>query len=211
MAKTRFILVRHGESEGNKAERFLGHTDLELTELGHRQAECTAEYLKDTEIDIMYASDLKRAWQTAEHIADKHGLSIIADAQFREVYAGEWEGMRYCDINAKYPELFKFWRESLGRAYCVGGESVRDVHARVQAELFRLAPMYEGMTVCIATHATPIRALRTAALELDFDDAKPVGPANASVTVIDVENGKMTLVTDGYSEHLKGITTVPNV
>ncbi len=211
MGKTRFILVRHGESEGNYKEIFLGHTDLDLTELGHRQAEGTAEYLKNTEIDTIYASDLKRAWQTAEHIAEKHDLSIIADSQFREVYAGTWEGMKYSDINAQYPQEFKAWRNSLGKAFCVGGETVREVLARVHAELLRLAPIYEGKTVCIATHATPIRVLRSVALGLELDNAKPVGPGNASVTVIDVENGEMTLITDGYDEHLKGIGTLPHI
>ncbi len=207
----RFILIRHGESEGNHQERFLGHTDLDLTEKGHMQAECTANYLKDTHIDAIYASDLKRAWSTAEHIADKHDLSIIADSEFREVYAGEWEGMKYVDINEKYPELFKLWRTCLGKAYCVDGESVRDVYARVLKELLRLADMYEGQTVCIATHATPVRALRTAALKLDLDEARPVGPSNASVTIIDVKNGELTLVADGYDEHLRDIFSMPDV
>ncbi len=211
MERCRFLLVRHGESEGNYKQMFLGHTDLDLTELGHRQAEATAELLKDVQIDALYSSDLKRAWQTAEHIAEKHCLSIIADTQLREVYAGEWEGMKYSDINEKYPQEFKYWRTDLGKALCIGGETVKDVFKRVQAELLRLAPMYEGKTVCVATHATPIRVLRTAALGLDFDNTPPVGPANASVTVIDVLDGKMKLLADGYEEHLVGITTLPNV
>ncbi len=211
MQGCRFLLIRHGESEGNYKQMFLGHTDLELTELGHRQAEATAELLKAVQIDAIYSSDLKRAWQTAEHIAEKHSLSIIADTQFREVYAGEWEGMPYSEINAKYPTEFKYWRSDLGKSFCVGGESAKNVFARVKAELLRLAPMYEGKIVCVATHATPIRTLRTAALGLELDNAMPVGPANASVTVIDIKDGNLTLLSDGYDEHLSGITTMPNV
>ncbi len=211
MERCRFILIRHGESEGNHKQMFLGHTDLDLTELGHRQAQATAELLKDIQIDAIYASDLKRAWQTAEHIAEKHGLSIIADTQLREVYAGLWEGMPYAEINSRYPKEFKYWRTDLGKAFCVGGESVKDVYVRVKAEILRLSEMYEGKTVCVATHATPVRVLRTDALELELDNAKPVGPANASVTVIDVKDGKLTLLSDGYDEHLSGITTMPNV
>ena len=82
MAKCRIIFVRHGQSEGNLVRSFLGHTDLPLTELGHKQAEATAEYLKDTDIDIIYASDLKRAWQTAEHIAEKKELEERLDKVF---------------------------------------------------------------------------------------------------------------------------------
>ncbi len=211
MGKCRFLLIRHGESEGNHMEMFLGHTDLDLTELGHRQAECTAEYLKDTPIDVVYSSDLRRAWQTAEHIAARHGLSIIADTHFREAYAGVWEGMKYSEINEKYPHEFEMWRTALGKAYCVGGESVPQVLERVQAEIMRLAELNDGKLVCVATHATPVRVMRSAALGLDLENAKPVGPANASVTVIDVEDGKMTLISDGYDEHLKGLSTLPEI
>ena len=104
MAKCRIIFVRHGQSEGNLVRSFLGHTDLPLTELGHKQAEATAEYLKDTDIDIIYASDLKRAWQTAEHIAEKKELSIIADPTLREIFAGEWENQLFVELPEKFPD-----------------------------------------------------------------------------------------------------------
>ena len=210
MQNTRFLFVRHGESEGNLNNIFLGHTDLDLTELGHSQAELTARYLAEADIDVLYSSDLKRAWQTAEHIAAKKDMSIIADSMFREIYAGVWEGMRYVDIERCYTKEFDIWRNNLGLAVCTKGESVKEVYKRVRAEIFRLAEMYEGMTVCVATHATPIRVLRADALGLDMDNVKASGPANASVTVIDVCDGKLKMVEDGACEHLKGVVTLPN-
>ena len=209
MKKCRFLFVRHGESEGNLNNIFLGHTDLELTPLGHRQASLTARYLDSMPIDAIYSSDLKRAWQTAEHIADRRGLSIIADTAFREIYAGKWEGMKYDEISEMYPEDFRKWRNELGFAVCTGGESVKEVLERVEAEVFRLADMYDGMTVCIATHATPIRVMRAVSLGLGLAGVSSKGPANASVTVIDMCGGKPEMVTDGYSGHLCGMITIP--
>ena len=63
--KTKIILVRHGQSQGNAIRVLLGHTDLDLTELGFRQAACTAEALRHERIDVIYSSDLKRAMSTA--------------------------------------------------------------------------------------------------------------------------------------------------
>ncbi|MBO7148903.1 MAG: histidine phosphatase family protein [Clostridia bacterium] len=74
---TRIIFVRHGESMGNINDLFYGHTDGDLTELGRRQAESAANYLKDVHIDIAYASDLKRAFETGEIIAREHSLEVI--------------------------------------------------------------------------------------------------------------------------------------
>ena len=208
MSKCRFILVRHGQSEGNLVRSFLGHTDLDITELGHKQAECTAEYLKDEKIDVIYSSDLKRAWNTAEHIAAKKNLSIIADSELREIFAGEWENRLFCDLETEFTEDFKIWREDIGNARPTGGESVKELSDRIIGELIRIAGMYDGETVCIATHATPIRMAGVKAMGLSVESAKNVNWApNASVTVIDVENGDFKLIKYGYNEHMGELST----
>lgn len=210
MGKCRFILVRHGQSEGNLRDEFLGHTDLPLTELGHKQAECTATYLEGYDIDVLYASDLKRAYMTAEHIAEHKQLSIIADTQFREVYAGKWEGLAFATIYEKYRADFDVWLHDMGKARCTDGESVAELYKRVTAEVERLAKLNEGQTVCVATHATPIKCVRLKALGYSVENAKEIGwTSNASVTIVDVdaESGEFTMVTDGYDEHLADLRT----
>ena len=209
MSKCRLILVRHGQSEGNLVRSFLGHTDLDITELGHKQAECTAEYLKDVKIDAIYSSDLKRAWNTAEHIAKKKDLSIIADTELREIFAGEWENRLFDDLVTEFEEDFRIWREDIGNAIPTGGESVRELSERVCAELLRIAAMYDGETVCIASHATPIRMASVKAMGLSVEDAKNVPWApNASVTFIDVIDGELKLIEYGHNDHMGELTTV---
>ena len=208
MAECKFIIERHGQSEGNLVRAFLGHTDLPLSELGHRQAAKTAEFLKDENIDVMLSSDLKRAYQTAEPLARLKGMEIIPDKGLREIYAGKWENMLFDDIQATYPEEFGVWRNDIGNAVCTGGEAVRDLDSRIYKEICRLGETYAGKTVFIATHATPIRMLRIRALGLPIEDAKdhPWAP-NASVTVIGYENGKFRLIRDTVSEHLDDLIT----
>ena len=208
MAKCRIIFVRHGQSEGNLVRSFLGHTDLPLTELGHRQAEATARYLDGTDIDIMYASDLKRAWQTAEHIAERKELSIIANPTLREIYAGEWENEMFEELPKKFSKDFSVWLNDIGNARCTGGESFVELYNRIIAEVIRISEINDGLTVCIATHATPIRCVRLKAHGYGFDKAKDIGwTSNASVTVVDVENGEFTLVNEHQYEHLGDLAT----
>ena len=82
---TRFIFVRHGQSIGNLTGRFLGQYDGALTDLGRRQAERAAEFLRDERIDEAFASDLSRAYETGKIIAEPHGIIPVPDKALREI------------------------------------------------------------------------------------------------------------------------------
>ncbi len=186
MEKTRMIFVRHGESEGNKVRAFLGHSDAPLSEKGHLQAEKTAEYLKNEKIDVFYASDLKRAYQTGCHIAGRHGSAPIPDEKLREVFAGEWEWRKFDDLMVEYPESFGIWRENVGCAQPDGGEAVSHLYERIINRVWEIAKENMGKTVLIASHATPIRALKTYWEGLSAKDMKLFPWAsNASVSICD--------------------------
>lgn len=203
---TRIILVRHGESLGNVKSIFLGQTDWDLTERGYQQAELTADYLENYDIDVCYASSLKRAYNTAKVIAERHSLEIIESKPFREIYAGKWEAMLFDDINEKYAKDYAVWKTDIGNARCTDGESVKELQERVVAEYNRLAEVHQGKTVLIGTHATPIRLLKCRLLGRQIDYAKNISwTPNASVTVIDADSGKILI--DGYAEHLGGLCT----
>ena len=89
---TRVFLVRHGETEWNAQRRIQGHTDTALSARGVAQAECVAGRLADEPVAAVYSSDLRRAFQTAEAIASRHGLRVVPEVGLREVSFGEWEG-----------------------------------------------------------------------------------------------------------------------
>ena len=200
---TRLIFIRHGESLGNAQRRFLGHTDWDLTERGYHQAQKTAEYLKNTHIDVVYSSDLMRAYNTVLPIAKARGIEIIKDEAFREISAGKWEGLGYDEIEQVYPEAHKTWVCDIGNAVCTGGESVLELQTRVRAEIERVARENEGKTVCIGTHATPLRAMICFWRGLPIGETKNVDwVTNASVTVVDYEDGRATLVSVGEASHL---------
>lgn len=206
---TEIILIRHGESMGNRKKVFLGHTDWDLTEKGYKQAELTAKYIDKYNIDVIYASDLKRAYNTAAAVAKRRGMEIIKTKEFREIYAGEWEGREYKDINENYPKDRYIWDNDIGNARCTGGESVRELQERVVREFNRIANLHKGKTVLIGTHATPIRVLKCFLLGKDIKYTKEIPwSVNASVTVVDAESKRIIL--DGYSEHLGELLVEPS-
>ncbi len=203
---TRLIFIRHGESLGNAQRRFLGHTDWDLSEKGYLQAQRTAEYLDGAQIDVIYSSDLMRAYNTVVPVAQRRGMNIIKDEGLREIWAGKWEGMEFDEIQKAYPEGHKTWMEDLGNAVCADGESVRELQARVKATIERIAAENDGKTVCIGTHATPIRTMLCVWQGLPISEAKNINwVTNASVTIVDYDADGAHLVTAGYADHLSDI------
>jgi len=164
--KTRFIMIRHGFSVANDMRRFAGNFDVDLTETGKKQAKLCAEALKKEKIDAIYSSDLKRAYDTAVPISEALGIEIIKCPELREISAGEWEGKLFDELCEEYPEAYSTWRNDIGNAVCTGGESVKQLSARILSALCDIAKENDGKTVCITTHATPIRAVCTAAAGL---------------------------------------------
>ena len=206
--KTTFIMIRHGFSVANNEKRFAGHSDFPLTELGQLQAKRCAEALKHEKIDAVYSSDLKRAYQTAEPIARSHGLKVIPHKGLREIFAGEWEGKTFDQIDRDYAEDYSVWKNDIGKAKCTGGERVSELSGRVLAALTEIAESNCGKTVCIATHATPIRAVCTAAAGYPAEDmGKIPWTANASISIFEYENGKFCAVCISKTEHLGELCT----
>ena len=208
---TKFLFVRHGESDGNRYRLFTGQGDLPLTELGHRQAEAAADYIVKTygnTIDAAYASDLSRAWDTGKAAADRLGLTMIPDRGLREINSGALEGVSFADLPVRFKEDFALWMQDIGRSRCTGGESVAELSERVYAAVVRIAEENPGKTVLIATHATPIRTLqcRFAGVGLEEMQQIPCVP-NASLTEAVYEDGIWTDVKIGETCYLTGITT----
>lgn len=156
---TKLIFIRHGESMGNEQRRFYGQFDGALTDKGREQARMTADFLKDVHIDIAYASDLCRAFETGKIIAEPHGLQVIPEPSLREICAGEWEDLPFSDLLERYKEDFDVWMNDTVNSRPTGGESVREMAARIDAAVWKIAEENDGKTVLIATHATPIRSL----------------------------------------------------
>lgn len=189
--ETRLIFVRHGQSLGNLNHLFLGHTDMDLSELGYRQAEIACQYIFDHyEVAHVYASDLLRAYHTVEPLAKKLGLPLTARKELREIYAGDWEGMAFDDISADFPADFDIWCQRIGKATCTNGESVAHLRERILLEAAYLAKLHPGKTICMGSHATPIRMLGSFWKGMTLENVHELPfPTNASISVAIYRSG----------------------
>jgi len=214
---TTLIIVRHGQSEANLDNLFTGQSDIPLTELGHWQAERSAEYLDRYSIDHIYSSDLVRARQTAEHTAARQNKSIKLDPAFREIYSGEWEGRHYEELPVMFPESFAVWKNGISRAHPDGGESVVELSNRVWEGVKRVLEQHRGECVAIFTHATPVRTLAWRWFGYDIENETPERLAeadaipfcaNASISIVEYDDDKkVNVVAYSYHDHLEGILT----
>ena len=145
---TELLLVRHGETDWNAAGRLQGHTDRPLSDYGRGQARRLAEELAGEELDAIYASDLARACETAEIVAERIHLPVVLDPELREKDWGNWEGLTST--------------ERLG--VDLVGESTESHQKRMLAALGRIAAENPDGRVLVVTHGGSMRRVQTEAL-----------------------------------------------
>ena len=206
---TRIFMIRHGQSIANFIGKFAGHSDFDLTDLGHHQASLAADYLFEREkIDKIYASDLLRAYNTAVAFSKVYGLDITPSDQLREIYAGKWEGLSFDEIAEKFPRDFGDWMNDFSNARCTEGESVAEIYERVVKYVCQIAEENDGKCILIATHATVVRAFNCFAMGYDADRMADVSfCGNAALNYFIYENGKATIEKSNINEYLGDLAT----
>ena len=209
-AVTKIYLIRHGESVGNLHRICLGHTDLDLTDLGLKQAEKTAEALKEVKFDAIYSSDLQRAVHTAEPHAAMRGLKVNTSDAFRELYFGEWEHASVLMLKEEHAEEFMIgWRQNFGTFTAPKGESVVAMAKRMREGLEKIGREHIGATVLVASHAAAIRALWGEIAGYrpeEWAEAHPF-PTNASYSIAEFDGNALRPVSYSNDSHLGELVT----
>jgi broad specificity phosphatase PhoE len=153
---TRLLIWRHGRTAWNAEGRFQGQTDVDLDDLGRRQALAAARVLAGTRPGAIITSDLRRAADTAAALAELTGLSVLPDARLRERHFGRWQGMSGTEVAATFPVEYAAWRRGDPSPGC-GIEHVDDAAKRVAAGVADAVARAEGGTVVVATHGGSAR------------------------------------------------------
>lgn len=200
---TRIILVRHGQTVWNLEMKYQGHTDIALTDKGLEQASLVAKRLAAEKVAAVYASDLSRAYMTAEKIAASFTLPVIAMPELREISFGEWEGLTYTNINQGWPEVMANLFANPDSVQIPGGETFRELKARAANAIKKIVLNHPGETVVVVSHGGTIRTLICDALDINLNYVWNIKQDNTAVNIIEYYDNRtmVTLVNDTC--HLK--------
>ncbi|MFM2058659.1 MAG: hypothetical protein RLY71_3044 [Pseudomonadota bacterium] len=208
---TDLILIRHGETDWNRAHRFQGQLDVPLNALGLTQAERLAERLADTPIDLLVCSDLQRARSTAAPLAQRRGLAALPDSAWREQAFGVLEGLTVPTIRAEHPELWAQWIRHVADYALPGGESTRQFHTRALAALHALAAAHPGRQIVVVTHGGVLDMVWRSLHGLSLDGARACAIPNAGINRVRRHgDGRLDLLSWADDGHLAGLPTQPS-
>ncbi len=168
--ETRIHIVRHGETPWNSQMRWQGHTDIELSERGHLQAQKLLANWKHP-LQAVYSSDLQRAAQTAQYIAEAQGLEIKKVPELREIYFGGWEGKTTAELKAQWGDKIELFFESPDRCHPPEGETFPQLYERSVAAYKKIVQEHQGQEIAIFAHGGTIRMLLCYILDLPVSHA----------------------------------------
>jgi broad specificity phosphatase PhoE len=171
---TELLLVRHGETDWNRDNRFQGHADPPLNGVGREQAHALAELLADEPFTAVYTSPLRRAAETAAIVAASHGLEPVPVDALREVDVGAWQGLTRDEVEQRFPEQFARWREH-GPGW-EDGERYEEMGNRVVTALLDITGQHDGERILGVTHGGPIRAALAFSDGVSHAEARAAGP-----------------------------------
>ena len=200
----RLILIRHGETDSNKAGLALGRKDVELNETGRWQAQRVADALQGQPIDAVYSSPLLRALDTARAVAERHDLPVQVDEGLIEMEIGEMEGLTFQQVRERYPQFLQLWLGgSAAYQSMPGGERLLDVQERAWQALERIGGEKAQETVVVVTHNFVLLTILCRVLGLELADFRRLRYGVAAVSVLQVQDERMTVLSLNDTCHLE--------
>jgi len=208
---TTVYFIRHGESMGNINGVCCGWHDIELSEKGVLQAQCTADILKDVRFDKIYSSDLIRACNTALPIAKSHGLEIIKDSGLREIFVGDWENKSWEYINTHDREAYELWKFKPHLMKAPNGESMVEVNDRIVTAVDNIVAQNPDSTICIASHCCVLKNLICYYIGRDLSQLNEIYICNASYSIVEFdEKRQASIVSLNNVSHLENLGYIQN-
>ena len=202
MDATRIIAIRHGETAWNVDTRIQGHLDIPLNDTGRWQARRVGAALAGEQLSAIYASDLDRAHQTAQAVAERAGLPVVADAGLRERAFGTFEGKTFAEIEADWPDQALRWRKRDPAFEPAGGESLLRFRERIVGTLSRLAARHAGGQIVLVGHGGVMDVLYRAATGQELQAPRTWALGNAAINRLLWTPETLTLVGWADTTHL---------
>lgn len=182
---TKLYVVRHGETDWNIENRTQGaKNDLPLNDKGKAQAAALAQRFKNIEVDYIYSSDLKRAYQTAYEISIVKNVKINTDSRLREMNFGIWEGLTSKDIAEKYGSIFEVWRSNPKECSIPDGETLLMLQERVLKSIDEIINNHKGKNIVIVSHGITCKVLILSVLGMDLSYENRLRMDNTGLSIL---------------------------
>lgn len=200
----KIFLVRHGQTAWNRANAYIGSTDLPITSNGREEAALVANRLEEQDIAAIYASSLLRARQTAEVIAERFNLPIRTVHELREVNYGEWEGIPESEVGDRYPDIFPRWRANPMDVRIPAGETFAELRDRAFPAFMGIVESHRDENIAIAAHKSTNRVILCCVLEMDVSRYRQIGQVNSAINVLNLrEDGRLIVEQINDTCHLR--------
>ena len=202
---TELLLIRHGETDWNRQQRFQGQIDVPLNATGHAQAARLAERLASERPDAFYTSDLRRARETAAPLARAWDHEPVALTSLREQHFGILEGLDVPTIQARHPELWRLWLVQHEDFAAPGGESTRQFHTRVWQAVQALAVAATGQRLAVVTHGGVLDMLWRSAHTLPLTGLRECAIPNTGINRLRWTGGALEVDVWADDAHLSDV------
>jgi broad specificity phosphatase PhoE len=200
MAK--LILARHGETVWNVEKIYRGRADVNLDEVGIKQAELLGKYLSNWKLEAIYSSPLKRALDTANIVARYQKIGVHVAEGFIDFDYGEWQSLPEEEAKRLYPTLHNEWHNNPHKVKMPGGESLEDVRKRAVAIVNDVLPKYQG-SILLVSHRVVNKVLICSLLGLDNSHFWNINLDVGGITIFNYVDGRFVLTRHNDTSHLK--------
>jgi broad specificity phosphatase PhoE len=196
-------LVRHGQTAASRENRFSGHIDPPLTDVGRAMADAIAAAYGGLSWAAVYTSPLLRCRQTAAPLCERARVEPIVEDGLKEIGYGEWEGLQQDEVRTRFPDAFAYWVHDVASRGTPGGETAFQVAARAMSAVERIRARHTDGNVLIVSHKATLRIVVCALLGMDVREfrqriAQPV----AAISTFEIGPKGTMLVRLGDVSHL---------
>lgn len=194
----KLYLVRHGESEWNKFKKIQGQKDVRLTDKGRKQADKIANRLLHEDIDLIYSSDLSRAYETATIIGNKLNKDVFSLKDFREIKFGPWEGINIDEIDKNSKEEHLIWLKEPHKFKMEGAETLIELQNRAMRSINDILKSNPGKNILIVSHSATLKTIILSLLDMDIKYYSKMSLSNVSLSIVEFRdyNNVLRLLND---------------
>jgi broad specificity phosphatase PhoE len=200
---TTILLVRHGQTDSNISNFYMGRSSEDLNKAGYNQASRLSSRLSSLPVHSVYTSPLRRAHTTAAILVEPHGLKPRVMDELIEVDLGDWQGLYATEIEQRWPEVWRQWRIDPSSVTVPGGESLTQVTERAIRALHRIVASNQGEVTAIVTHEVIIKVLVAHILSAPNHIYRRFDINNASLSVVRIAGGQSWLAGLNDASHLE--------